>query len=140
MHDHPHRHHIRIGVVIDAVIRTVRISGVELVGPDHTSDDVAPEFLVELRSTHPESGDLGEHLGAVGDEVVKIAGHQVVLPDVVGNRDPDVMCPGAGIRIPPTGVGIEVQLLAFLPAVAARLPWEHRARISGVTSRLSRLR
>ena len=131
-HDHPHRHHIRVGVVVDAVIGAIGVTGVELIRPDHTADDVAPQWLVELRPAHPEPGYLGEHLGAVGDEVLQIAGHLVVLPDVVGHRDSDVVGPCAGIGVPTSGVRIEVQLLTFFPAVAARLPREHRSRVSGI--------
>ena len=139
-HDRPHRHHVGIGVVVDPVIGAVGVAGVELVGTDHAADDVAALTFVELGPADPEPGDFGEHLRAVLDEVFQVSGHLVVLPDVVGHGDADVVCAGAGVRVPPAGVGVEVEGLALLPAVAAGLPGEHRTGPTGLAGRPPRLR
>ena len=104
----------------------------ELVGPDHATDRVPAARLVEAGETGVVAGDLDEHLGAGIDEELEIAGHLVVLPDVVGDRDADVDLTATGVGIPASGVRIQVQLLAFLTAVTPRLPREHRALVSGL--------
>ena len=39
--DHPHRHHIGVGVVVDALVRPVRVARMEFIGPDDSVDAVA---------------------------------------------------------------------------------------------------
>ena len=109
----------------------VGIAGVELVGPDDAPDAVAVALFVVGGPADPEPGDLGQHLGAVVDQVGQVAGDLVELPHVVGDGDTDVVRAGAGIRIPAAAARIEVQPLAFLAAVAAGLPGEHRAGVAG---------
>ena len=99
-HNDPHRHHVGVGIVVDTVVGPVGVAGVELIGSDNPTNHVAALGFIELSAADPEPGDLGQHLGAVLDQVLQVAGDLVVLPDVVGDGDPDVMGPGAGIRVP----------------------------------------
>jgi len=96
--------------------------------------------VIKVGQSHPETGDLDQHLGAVVDEKLAVAGHLVVLPRVVRDGEADMMCARAGIRIPPSGLRIEVEFLADLASVAARLPGIHRAEIARPLCGTSRLR
>ena len=83
----------------------------ELVGANDAVDVIAIVFVV-VCSADPEPGNLREHLGAVVDQVRQVPGDLVVLPDVVGDGDTDVMCAVAGIGVPPAGSRIQMQLRA----------------------------
>ena len=71
---------------------------------------IAIVFLVVCRSADPEPCNLGQHLGAVVDQVRQVAGDLVELPGVVGDGDTDVMRAVAGIGVPPAASRIEMQL------------------------------
>ena len=129
--DDPDRHHVRVRVVVDTVVGTIGVSGVEFVGTDHPVDVVAILLRVVCRSAHPEPGDFGEHFGSVVDQIRQVAGHLVELPRVVRDGDADVMSKVAGIGVPPTRPRIQVQLWAFLASVAAGLPGVHRTAVAG---------
>ena len=130
-HDHPHRHHVRIRVVVDAVVGGVGIAGVELVGPDDALDAEAVALFVVGGQADEEACDLGDQLRAVVDQVGEVAGDLVERPRTVGDGDADVVRAGAGVGIPVAAARIEVQPLTFLAAVAAGLPGKHRARMAG---------
>src|SRR6478672_13782313 len=100
----------------------------ELVGANDAVDVIAIVLLVVRRSAGPEPGDFGQHLGAVVDQVREVPGDLVVLPDVVGDGDTDVMCAVAGIGVPPAGSRIQMQLRDF--------PHARRCRIATGTSHL----
>ncbi len=108
------------------------ISRMELIGPDDAVDAVAITVFVICRPADPESCDLRQHLGAVVDQVRQVPRDLIELPDVIGDRDADMVRAMAGIGIPAPGTGIQMQFRAFLAAIAAGLPRKHRA---GVTRR-----
>ena len=111
----------------------------KLVGPDDAVDAVAITLFVVCRPADPESGDLRQHLGAVVDQVRQVPGDLVELPDVVGDGDADVVRAMTGIGIPPAGTRIQMQFRALLAAVAAGLPREHRAGVTGEFGGTTRL-
>ena len=113
-------------------MRGARVAGVELVGADDAPDDVAAVGVVVLGEAHPEPRNLDEHLAAAVGEEIAVGGGLVVLPDVVGDREADVVRTGAGIRVPPSRVRVQVQAGALLAPVAAGLPREHRALVAGL--------
>src|SRR6185437_1330808 len=59
----------------------------------------------------------------------------IVLPHVVGNSGADVPLAVRVVPDPVSGAGIEKRDIGLFPPVAAALPREHRASISGGTSR-----
>src|ERR1700739_1332733 len=102
----------------------------ELIGANDSAYRVAAAAVVKVGQAHPETCDLDQHFGTVVDEILAVPGHLVVLPRVVRDSETDVMRARTGIRVPPAGLWIEVQLLTHLTPVAARLPGIHRAEIA----------
>ena len=136
---HPDRHQVRVGVVVETRLVGPRVAVVVLVGPHHAADHVAVAGVVVGRDAGPEAGDLEEQLGAVEGDEADVGGRLVVEPDVVGDRDVDVALPVRVIRQPALRARVEMQLLALLAAVGAALPGEHRpcvARLAGGPARL----
>jgi len=99
---------------------------VELVRPHDAVNLVAAARLVQRRDARPEARDLEDQLGAVELQELEVARHLVVLPDVVGDRGPDVTLQVRVVRHPVSGARVQVHLLRLLLAVASALPREHR--------------
>jgi hypothetical protein len=136
----PGGHHVRVGVVVDAVLRLARIAGVEFVRPHDATNHVSVLGPVVGGDARPEPGDLEEQLGAELDHEVAIAGHLVVLPHVVGDRDAHVTLAVRRVRKPSARQRIQMEPLVLLAAVASRLPREHRSLEARLASGLASFR
>src|SRR5262249_25084463 len=112
------------------VVFLAGIARMELVRADDASDRVAAAAVIKVGQAHPETCDLDQHLGAIVDEILAVTGHLIVLPHIVSGSETDVMGTRTGIRIPPSGLRIELEFLAHLPPVTARLPGIHCAEIA----------
>ncbi len=123
----PRRHDVRVGVVVHAVRGRRRIAGVELIRPHDAVDDVPVAAMIVGGDAAPEPRDVDDHLCAVVGEELQVAGGLVVLPHVVGHGDAHVALPVSGVGQPPARYGVQVDPLALLAAVTARLPGVHGA-------------
>src|SRR5690606_32234539 len=124
----PDGHDVGVGVVVQAGSVGAGVAGLVFVGAHDAADLVAAGGGVEHGQRGEEAGDLDEHLGA---PVGHGAGGQVVVPDVVGDGQADVALQVGGVGQPAAGVGVEVEGLGLLAAVAAALPGEHGAVVAG---------
>ncbi len=127
----PHRHEVRIRVVVEAGLGAAGVRLVVLVGAHHTLDLVAVERGVVGGDAGPEAGDLEDHLRPEEAQELEIAAGEVVLPHVVGDRGVDVSLPVRGVGKPVTRCRVEVHRLRLLAPVARALPREHRSVVSG---------
>lgn len=89
---HPHRHDVGIGVVVEAGRCCIRIAIVKLVGTHHAADLVAPARVVEAGDARPETGDIQDQLRAVGMQKLDIARDLEVLPDICAMALPTWRC------------------------------------------------
>src|SRR6185437_9757117 len=135
----PRRHYVRIGVVVHAWFVAVWITVVVFVRSHHVTDIIAAAATVPSGDARPKAGDLEEELGSVQVKELGVARGLIVLPDVVGNSGAGVPLAVRVIPYPVPGAGIEKRDIGLFPPVAAALPREHRASISGRTSRPARL-
>ena len=119
---YPHRHHIRVGVVVHPLILGLGVTRVELVGPHHPTDDEAVRVVVVSGERGPVAGDVQDHLRALLLEEVQVTGRLVVVPRGEGHPQTGMPLEMADIRQPAAGHGVEMDELAHLAAVAARLP------------------
>jgi hypothetical protein len=126
--DDPDGHHVRVRVVVQAGHVGPGVAVVVLVGTHHPRDLVPVERVVVRREAGQEPGDLDDHRRRPEAQELDVAGDLVVAPRVVGDGDVDVALEAGVVGQPPPGPGVEMERLRLLPAIAAALPREHRAR------------
>src|SRR5690606_11300604 len=111
----------------------------ELVGADDAVDLVAAARRVEAGDAAPEPRDLEYQLGAVELHELDVAGHLIVVPDVVRNRAADMPLQIRVVGDPAARPRVQVHRLRLFLPVAAALPRKHRARVSGAARGSARL-
>ena len=74
---------------------------------------------------------IKDQFGAVRVQKLDIPSHLKVLPDVVGDRAANMALQEGIVLNPALGMGIEIECLGCLLAIAAALPWKHCALKSG---------
>ncbi len=124
---HPHRHDVRVGVVVHARILGPRVPGVKLVGPHHPPDDEAIQVGIKGRQGGPVAGDVKDHLGSLLLEEAEVAAGLVVVPGRERHRQTRMSLQPADVRQPSPRQRVEVNQLAHLATVAAGLPGVERA-------------
>src|SRR6185369_6519965 len=99
---------VRIRIVVDPAAGPVGITGVVLIWPHDSADDVTAPAAVEDRDRGPESGDLHHQFGAVASEEFPVGGGLEILPDVVCDGRTDMSLKMGGVRQPASGDRVEV--------------------------------
>ncbi len=134
---YPDDHDIGVGVVVKPGFVAPWVAVVVFVGP-HDAQDLVTVFLrIPAGDACPKPCDFKEHFTTVKGHELKVAGNLIVLPDVVGDGGVDMALETRIVGYPAPRFGVQVQLLCFLPAVAAALPWIHGAPMPGPAGRLS---
>ena len=128
----PDGHHVGVGIVVQTRLGGPDVAVVVLVGAHHAHDLVPVERGIEPGDAGPEAADLEDHLRPVVGHELDVAGHLVVLPDVVGDGHVDVALEMRRVGQPTTRQGVEVDDLCLLAPVAAALPGIHGAPEAGL--------
>ena len=133
--ENPNRHDIGIGVVVESRLTGIRIGFMIFIWSHNAQDFITVKLRIIRCNTGPEASDLQNHLGTVKRQEFQILSSLIILADIIYYGRVYMTLISGIIRNPSAGLGIQMDFLGFLPAIASALPGIHGSFIACIFCR-----